>query len=72
MCAPKRYTAMIPSVKPIFRRRSGVRMIRAIALNKEEPPSGMEWWAAKRRRTDVQSNGKGRRLSPPALSRGVT
>ena len=40
-CAPSRYRAMIASVNAIFRRRSGVRKTRAIALNKRMPPEGM-------------------------------
>src|SRR5690554_1653426 len=34
---PKRNNAMMPMVKPILRRRSGVRKIRAIALNTRPP-----------------------------------
>ncbi|GAD34967.1 hypothetical protein MTS1_02339 [Microbacterium sp. TS-1] len=40
--------AMIARVKPIFRRRSGVRKTRAMALNKWIPPKG---WAASREDT---------------------
>ena len=64
--------AMIARVKPIFRRRSGVRKTRAMALNKRMPPEGMptQQGAAGEQVDERQQSLRARRLLQTGLHVG--
>src|SRR5690606_17352515 len=61
---PSRNSAMMPMVKPILRRRSGVRKIRAIALNTRPP----DYFRVSHRVALLQGHPDGYLTEPPAAT----